>query len=171
MKLVGCALFSLLSVILIVETVASDTGCCYMDNLAELLTPSECKGLVLALSQTDDDVLRHIQSLSLENNQLDLHHRSKRELASDDEDDDKCRKALEEWLKKNDEEIFLDRLSRSLQHIGRMDVAIEISNNINQDESEKLMQYVEGYHTYIGSLTLPGLKGKDRDRRQQGSDF
>lgn len=40
----------------------------------------------------------------------------------------RCRTALTDWLQKYGEQIYYDRLTRALQHIGRTDVAIGEKN-------------------------------------------
>ncbi|XP_061908521.1 transmembrane and death domain protein 1-like isoform X2 [Entelurus aequoreus] len=63
-----------------------------------------------------------------------------------------CRVALGAWLEKYGAEMYYDRLSRALQHIGRTDVALEVGKNINQDKILNLQRYAQGYHRFASSL-------------------
>ncbi|KAL1020689.1 hypothetical protein UPYG_G00003390 [Umbra pygmaea] len=133
--------------------VAEDLGVHQLGRLVELLTPTECEGLLATLSHPEENIFRQMNRLSLENNQLDLQKRVKRDSGSDSEA--QCWTALTSWLLKHGEQTYYDRLSRALQHIGRSDIAIEMGKNINQDKTLSLKKYVEEYHQGINSIVSP----------------
>lgn len=59
--------------------VAEDIGAHQLERLVELLTWKECRDLLFALSQPEDDILQHLQRLSSERNPQDLKPRARRE--------------------------------------------------------------------------------------------
>ncbi|XP_061758588.1 transmembrane and death domain protein 1-like [Nerophis ophidion] len=130
------------------DTVAGDVGVHQQERLVELLTSLECQKLLVALSNPEENVAEHGDSLSLEHNHL----RAKRDTASLQDGESECRVALGAWLEKYGAEMYYDRLSRALQHIGRTDVALEVGKNINQDKILNLQRYAEGYHRFASSL-------------------
>ncbi|XP_014869593.1 PREDICTED: uncharacterized protein LOC106934302 isoform X1 [Poecilia mexicana] len=154
------------------DTVAEDIGVHQVERLVEMLTSRECEKLLLALSRPAEDILHHIERLSLENNQLNSRLRAKRDasFAAADEKS-QCRTSLSNWLLKFGEKIYYDRLSRALQHIGRTDIALEVGKNINQDKLLNLKRYVEDYQKQANSLIDPPMKPDahdPHDHRQKG---
>uniref|UniRef100_A0A3B4TDH9 Si:ch211-226m16.3 n=1 Tax=Seriola dumerili TaxID=41447 RepID=A0A3B4TDH9_SERDU len=108
-----------------------------LERLVELLTSKECEDLLFALSHPEENIFQHLERLSPEKNQSEA----------------QCRTALTDWLLRNGEQTYYDRLSRALQHIGRTDIAI--GKNINQDKALSLKRYVDDYHKYVSSLNVP----------------
>ncbi|CAL8275447.1 unnamed protein product [Boreogadus saida] len=147
------------------ETVAEDVGVHQIERLVEMLTSTECKDLLTALSSPEENIFQHLKRLLPENNRLDPKPRARRDASDADAREAECRTALTHWLLSNGEQIYFDRLSRGLQHIGRSDIAVEVGKNINQDKSLSLKRYVEGYH---GSRlkTLPARSERSRQPRQ-----
>ncbi|XP_070961634.1 transmembrane and death domain protein 1 [Oncorhynchus clarkii lewisi] len=135
------------------DTVAEDMGVHQLGRLVELLTSRECEDLLSALSHPEENIFQQLDHLSLENNQLDLQKRVKRD--TDRNSEAQCRTALTDWLLKHGEQTYYDRLSRALQHIGRTDIAIEVGKNINQDKTLSMKKYVEEYHQRVSSIESP----------------
>ncbi|CAL8367038.1 unnamed protein product [Lota lota] len=149
------------------ETVAEDVGVHQIDRLVELLTSTECRDLLSALSSPEENIFQHLKRLLPENNHLDLEPRVRRDASAADAREAECRTALTHWLLRNGEQIYYDRLSRALQHIGRSDIAVEVGKNINQDKSLSLKRYIEGYHKHASRLkTLPTHPEKGRQPRE-----
>ncbi|XP_071333312.1 transmembrane and death domain protein 1 isoform X2 [Trachinotus anak] len=147
-------IFLLLSSTLGEDTVAEDIDVYQLERLVELLTSTECEDLLFALSHPEENIFQHLERLSPEKNQLDLKPRAKRDAPSDEDSEAQCRTALTDWLLRNGEQTYYDRLSRALQHIGRTDIAIEVGKNINQDKVLSLKRYVDDYHKYVSSLNV-----------------
>ncbi|CAB1336580.1 unnamed protein product [Coregonus sp. 'balchen'] len=61
------------------DTVAEDMGVHQLGRLVELLTSRECEDLLSALSHPEENIFQQLDHLSLENNQLDLQKRVKRD--------------------------------------------------------------------------------------------
>ncbi|XP_029363313.1 transmembrane and death domain protein 1 [Echeneis naucrates] len=161
-------LFLLLSPTLGEDTVAEDLDVYQLERLVELLTSKECKELLFALSHPEDNIFQHLERLSLEKNQLDLNLRTKRDTSSAADSEAQCRVALTDWLLKNGEQTYYDRLSRALQRIGRTDIAIEVGKNVNQDKVLSLRRYVEDYHKYVSSFRVPSDAGLQQGADQRG---
>ncbi|XP_024862380.1 transmembrane and death domain protein 1-like [Kryptolebias marmoratus] len=149
------------------DTVAEDIGVHQLERLVEMLTPKECEDLLFALSHPEEDIFRHIDRLSPENNQLDLSLRAKRDTSSAADGGTQCQAALTDWLLKYGEKTYYDRLSRALQHIGRIDIAIEVGKNINQDKALSLKRYVEDYHKYVSSLNIQSANEDTKNHQHQ----
>ncbi|XP_070767281.1 transmembrane and death domain protein 1 [Enoplosus armatus] len=158
--------FLLLSSTLGEDTVSEDIGVHQLERLVELLTSKECEDLLFALSHPEEDVFRHLERLSPEENQLGLKPRAKRDTLSAADSEAQCRTALTDWLLRYGEQTYYDRLSRALQHIGRTDVAIEVGKNINQDMALSLKRNVEDYHKYVNSLNFPPVQSDTKDHQQ-----
>ncbi|XP_077432354.1 transmembrane and death domain protein 1 isoform X2 [Vanacampus margaritifer] len=122
--------------------VGEHVGAHQLERLVELLTPSECDDLLVALSQSENVPKKH----------LEKQHIVKRHVASPKENEAKCRKGLTDWLQKNGPKIYYDRLTQSLRRINRPDIATELGKNIIQDKIVNLKRYAEGYHYFIKSL-------------------
>nr|XP_057906897.1 uncharacterized protein LOC131104113 isoform X3 [Doryrhamphus excisus] len=106
------------------DTVAEDIGVHQLERLVELLTSSECKELLVALSNPEENVFQHVERLSLENNPLPAKPRAKRDTTSLEDGEAQCRADLTTWLEKYGSQMYYDRLSRALHHIGRPDIAL-----------------------------------------------
>ncbi|KAM4610178.1 transmembrane and death domain protein 1 [Polymixia lowei] len=154
-------------------SVAEDIGVHQLGRLVELLTSKECDDLLLALSHPEENIFQHLSRLLPENNRLDLKPRVRRDDPSAADREAQCRTALTDWLLKNSEQIYYDRLSRALQHIGRTDIALEVGKNINQDKALSLKQYVEDYHKHVNTLNrspvrLEADNHRHADQQAQG---
>ncbi|XP_061645660.1 transmembrane and death domain protein 1-like isoform X3 [Phyllopteryx taeniolatus] len=136
------------------DTVGEEIGVHQLERLVELLTPSECEDLLVALSQAEENILERIV---------------KRDTSSLKESEAKCRKDLRDWLQKYGREIYFDRLTWALHHIDRTDIAVELGKNINQDTILNLKRYAEGYHELFKSMNSqeaePETGGKKRQKR------
>ncbi|XP_047213718.1 transmembrane and death domain protein 1-like isoform X2 [Girardinichthys multiradiatus] len=164
-KICVCFFFLLQSPTREEETVAEDIGIHQLERLVEQLTSKECEDLLLALSRPEEDIFRHIDRLSPENNQLDLKFRAKRDTSSAADQKSQCRTALTDWLLVFGQNIYYNRLSRALQHIGRTDIALEVGKNINQDKTLRLKRYVEDYQKHVNSLGVQFMKA-DANKHQ-----
>ncbi|XP_041953738.1 transmembrane and death domain protein 1-like [Alosa sapidissima] len=133
--------------------VAEDLGSHQLERLVELLTLRECQDLRDALARPEEDVLAHIQRLSLENNDLGLGQRQRRDASASDSEAE-CHSDLTDWLQIHGEQMYYDRLSGALQQIGRTDIAIEVAKNINQAKALSLQHYVDEYHSRIEQMAL-----------------
>ncbi|XP_056131240.1 transmembrane and death domain protein 1-like [Lampris incognitus] len=147
------------------DTVAEDIGSHQVERLVELLTSKECENLLGALSHLEEDIFQHLQRLSPENNQLDLKSRVRRDTSFAADRESQCRMALTDWLLKNGEQIYYDRLARALQHIGRTDIAVEVGKNINQDKTLSLKRYVEDYHKHGSNYKIPSAQTEKENHR------
>ncbi|XP_051915528.1 transmembrane and death domain protein 1-like [Hippocampus zosterae] len=139
------------------ETVAEDIGVHQLERLVELLAPSECEDLLVALSNSEEITQRIV----------------KRDTSSLEESEAKCRRDLKERLQKSDPEMYYDRLTRALHHIGRADIANELGKNINQDKILNLKRYAEGYHEFFKSMNFEEAEpetGKTK-RQKRASDL
>ncbi|XP_033988723.1 transmembrane and death domain protein 1-like, partial [Trematomus bernacchii] len=150
------------------DTVAEDIGVHQLQRLVEMLTSRECEDLLRTLSHPEENIFQHLERLAPENNQLDLKPRAKRDASSSQDLEAECRAALTDWLLKNGEQTYQDRLTRALQHIGRTDIAIEVGKNINQDKSLSLKRYVEDYHKYVQSLNPPEKQSDTKGQKKKG---
>ncbi|MEQ2284500.1 hypothetical protein AMECASPLE_022232 [Ameca splendens] len=130
-KICVCFFFLLQSPTREEETVAEDIGIHQLDRLVEQLTSKECEDLLLALSRPEEDIFQHTDRLSPENNQLDVKFRAKRDTSSAADQKSQCRTALTNWLLVFGQKIYYNRLSRALQHIGRMDIAVDWGHTLN----------------------------------------
>ncbi|XP_062396137.1 transmembrane and death domain protein 1-like [Sardina pilchardus] len=136
------------------DTVAEDLGSHQLERLAELLTLRECQDLRDALARPEEDVLAHVQRLSLDNNDLGLgllRRRQHRDTSASDSEAE-CRSELTDWLQMHGEQMYYDRLSGALQQIGRTDIAIEVAKNINQAKALSLQRHVDEYHNRIEQM-------------------
>ncbi|XP_041654981.1 transmembrane and death domain protein 1-like [Cheilinus undulatus] len=150
------------------DTVSEDIGVHQLERLVELLTSTECEDLLFTLSHPEENIFKHLERLSPEKNQLGLKPRAKRDTSSAVDSEAQCRTALTDWLLRYGEQTYYDRLSRTLQHIGRTDIAIEVGKNINQDKVLSLKRYVEDYQKYVSSLKVPPIQSISKDGGQQG---
>ncbi|XP_046896540.1 transmembrane and death domain protein 1-like [Hypomesus transpacificus] len=149
------------------DTVAKDLGAHQLERLVELLTSQECEDLLSALSHPEEDIFQKLDHLSLENNQLDLQARVRRDTGTEPDKEAPCRTSLTEWLQKHGKQTYYDRLARALQQIGRTDIAIEVGKNINQDKSLNMKRYVEDYHKRVNNLELPMVQTEDHPHVDQ----
>ncbi|XP_034052511.1 transmembrane and death domain protein 1-like, partial [Gymnodraco acuticeps] len=120
------------------DTVAEDIGVHQLQRLVEMLTSRECEDLLRTLSHPEENIFQHLERLAPENNQLDLKPRAKRDTSSSQDLEAKCRAALTDWLLKNGEQTYQDRLTRALHHIGRTDIAIEVGEEHQPGQSLEL---------------------------------
>nr|XP_019964430.1 PREDICTED: uncharacterized protein LOC109643687 [Paralichthys olivaceus] len=164
-KLCLLFIFPLLCSTLGEDTVAEDVGVHQLQRLVELLTHKECEDLLVVLSQPEENIFQHLERLSPGKNQLDLKPRAKRDTSSSEDSEAECRTALTDWLLRYGERIYYDKLSRSLQQVGRTDIAIEVGTNINEDKTLNLKRYVDDYHTYVSSLNVPSIQS-DANRQE-----
>ncbi|XP_053279962.1 transmembrane and death domain protein 1 [Pleuronectes platessa] len=150
------------------DTVAEDVGSHQLQRLVEMLTHTECEDLLVALSHPEENIFQHLQRLSPENNQLDIKPRAKRDTSSSEDSEAECRTALTDWLLRYGERIYYDKLSRSLMHIGRTDIAIEVGTNVNEDKTSNLKRFVDGYHEYVSSLDVQSVRPDGKRPRAAG---
>ncbi|XP_034035795.1 transmembrane and death domain protein 1-like [Thalassophryne amazonica] len=162
-----------------------------LELLVDMLTISECENLLAILSNPEEDIIQRINKLSAENNPLGLSSRGKRDISSavgasastttnpptsqhrtkrtassvDTDPEVECRVTLTEWLLRYGEQIYFDRLSRALHHIGRTDIAFEVGKNINQDKIQALKRYVEDYHRFVSSREIPKAKEEKKEHQ------
>ncbi|KAK9515171.1 hypothetical protein VZT92_025838 [Zoarces viviparus] len=157
--------FLLLSSTLGEDTVAEDIGVHQLERLVEMMTSTECKDLLFALSSPEENIFQHIEHLSHEKNKLQP--RVKRDASPAADSEAQCRTALTDWLLKYGKQTYYDRLSRALQHIGRTDIAIEVGKNINQDQLLGLKLYVEDYHKLVNSSNFPPEQSDSEEREHK----
>ncbi|XP_028439861.1 transmembrane and death domain protein 1 isoform X2 [Perca flavescens] len=81
-KLSPLFFFLLLSSTLGEDTVAEDISVNQLERLVEMLTSTECKELLFALSHPEENIFQHVERLSPQKNTLDLKPRAKRDAAS-----------------------------------------------------------------------------------------
>ncbi|KAK2825117.1 hypothetical protein Q7C36_019044 [Tachysurus vachellii] len=142
------SIFLLLSPSLSEDTVMVDLGLHQLQRLVDLLTVHECEELLMTLSNPVENISNQLHSLSEETNQFRMIGRSPR----DTDKKSHCHSVLIDWLQTNGEQMYYDRLSRTLQQIGRTDIAIELGKNINQDKTLAMQRYVDEYHEHINQI-------------------
>ncbi|XP_068509488.1 transmembrane and death domain protein 1 isoform X3 [Syngnathus scovelli] len=120
-------------------TVAEEIGEHQLARLAELLMPYECEELLEALAESKEKI-------SARSNIV------KRDTSSSKESEAECRKKLKDMLHKNKMDVYYDRLTWALRHINRVDIALELSKNLNQDKILNLKRYADGYHDFVKSI-------------------
>ncbi|KAL7864358.1 hypothetical protein AOLI_G00157780 [Acnodon oligacanthus] len=145
------------------DTVAEDLGIHQLQRLVDLLTVHECEELFLALSHPGENIFKQLERLSAEKNQLRLLSRTQRDTG---DKETHCRPALTDWIQTHGEQTYYDRLSRTLQQIGRTDIAIEVGKNINQDKTLGMQRYVEEYHEQVNRMA-PYLTAPQTDEGRQ----
>ncbi|XP_027000307.2 uncharacterized protein LOC113641652 isoform X3 [Tachysurus fulvidraco] len=112
-QIITTALFSIF--LLLSPSLSEDTGLHQLQRLVDLLTVHECEELLMTLSNPVEN-----HSLSEETNQFRMIGRTPR--GTDKKSH--CHSLLIDWLQTNGEQMYYDRLSRTLQQIGRTDIAI-----------------------------------------------
>ncbi|XP_027000300.2 transmembrane and death domain protein 1-like isoform X1 [Tachysurus fulvidraco] len=140
-QIITTALFSIF--LLLSPSLSEDTGLHQLQRLVDLLTVHECEELLMTLSNPVEN-----HSLSEETNQFRMIGRTPR--GTDKKSH--CHSLLIDWLQTNGEQMYYDRLSRTLQQIGRTDIAIELGKNINQDQTLAMQRYVDKYHEHINQI-------------------
>ncbi|XP_053096682.1 transmembrane and death domain protein 1-like [Pangasianodon hypophthalmus] len=129
-------------------SVEGDLGSHQLHRLVDLLTVHECEELLMTLSNPEEHIFNQLNRLSEETNQFKLPSRTPR----DTDKESHCYPALIDWLKTHGEQMYYDRLSRTLQQIGRTDIAIEMGKNLNQDKTLAMQRYVEKYHEQVNKM-------------------
>ncbi|KAI5095937.1 hypothetical protein C0J45_14367 [Silurus meridionalis] len=141
-------IFFLLSPSISEDTVKEDLGSHQLQRLVDLLTVYECEELIMTLSNPEENIFHQLSRLSEEMNQLRLPSRTPRNADKESH----CHSVLIDWLQTHGEQMYYDRLSRTLQQIGRTDIAIEMGKNINQDKTLAMQRYVEEYHEQVNKI-------------------
>ncbi|KAK3519017.1 hypothetical protein QTP70_016165 [Hemibagrus guttatus] len=125
-----------------------DLGSHQLQRLVDLLTVHECEELLMTLSNPVENTFSQLRRLSKETRQFILMPRTPR----DTDKESHCHPVLIDWLRTHGEQMYYDRLSRTLQQIGRTDIAIELVKNINQDKNLAMQHYVEEYHEQVNQM-------------------
>ncbi|KAK3547394.1 hypothetical protein QTP86_018895 [Hemibagrus guttatus] len=97
-----------------------DLGSHQLQRLVDLLTVHECEELLMTLSNPVENTFSQLRRLSKETRQFILMPRTPR----DTDKESHCHPVLIDWLRTHGEQMYYDRLSRTLQQIGRTDIAI-----------------------------------------------
>ncbi|XP_072336392.1 transmembrane and death domain protein 1 isoform X3 [Scyliorhinus torazame] len=116
-----------------------------MTRIAELLTTVECEELHAKLTQPEKDIMKEFDEM-LEGNDNLFKTRKRREITSIND----CNNILIDWLKKEGDSMYWDRLSRALRQVGRDDVDKVLE--INWDELELIVE-MEKLPPYPRELT------------------
>ncbi|KAL4623788.1 hypothetical protein GN956_G18729 [Arapaima gigas] len=143
--------------------VTEDFSVHQLSQMVELLTVQECEDFLALLSHPEESILERLQRLSLKTNQLQVsdyssrrrrrrrrRHRRRRRQATVEKAT--CQDSLLDWLLAHGQQIYYDRLSRTLMQIGRSDIAKEVAKDINQDKILSIQRYVDGYHQSIEAM-------------------
>ncbi|KAG7323226.1 hypothetical protein KOW79_012928 [Hemibagrus wyckioides] len=125
-----------------------DLGSHQLQRLVDLLTVHECEELLMTLSNPVENTFSQLSCLSEETNQFRQMPRTPR----DTDKESHCHPVLIGWLQTHSEQMYYNRLSRTLQQIGRTDIAIELGKNINQDKNLAMQHYVEEYHEQVNQM-------------------
>nr|XP_020640204.1 uncharacterized protein LOC110074406 [Pogona vitticeps] len=160
------------------DTVADDISSHMMGRISELLSPEECQAFYAKLLGPEENVREELDRLSEKRNPIRA--RRRRDIISVEQ----CKETLTHWLQAEGDTMYWDRLSRSLQAIGRPDVSVELGKNLNQDKNLEMKKNVEGYHKTVKHLTSSllleenemDMSGKEERSRQgrlrrEGGDF
>ncbi|XP_078276637.1 si:ch211-226m16.3 protein [Rhinoraja longicauda] len=152
------------------DTAADDIGIHQMSRIADLLTSVECEALHTKLTNPEKDIMGEINNMLEENDNL-FKTRKRRELA----DFGDCRDILIEWLRKDGDSMYWDRLSRALRQVGREDIDDEMRKNMNQDKSLEVHKNIEEYgktleHAHSSLIVTDDeikMKDSNRDKRSE----
>ncbi|XP_007892502.1 transmembrane and death domain protein 1-like [Callorhinchus milii] len=152
------------------KAAADDIGIHQMSRISELLSPAECEAFHRKITHPEENVMKLIDKMSEENDNL-FKVRQRRAIVSVDE----CRNVLIDWLKKEGDTMYWDRLSRALSQIGRSDVDREMGKNLNQDKTLEVKKYIEEYNKGSpkthSSLVLTDEEIKINGNRGKRSNF
>ncbi|KAJ7317861.1 hypothetical protein JRQ81_004023 [Phrynocephalus forsythii] len=129
------------------DTVADDISSHMMGRISELLSPEECQAFYAKLRAPEENVREELDRLSEKRNPIQA--RRRRDIISVEQ----CKDTLSHWLQTEGDTMYWDRLSRSLQAIGRPDVSVELGKNLNQDKNLEMKKNVEEYHKTVKHLT------------------
>ncbi|XP_048468212.1 transmembrane and death domain protein 1-like isoform X2 [Rhincodon typus] len=139
-----------------------------MTRISELLTSVECDLLHKKLTHPEKDIMKEIDQMSEENDNL-FKTRKRREIINIED----CTEILIDWLKNEGDSMYWDRLSRALRQIGREDVDKELRKNMNQDKTLEVNKNIEEYGKTLqqaySSLIVTddeiNIRDRNRDKR------
>ncbi|XP_069798417.1 transmembrane and death domain protein 1 isoform X2 [Narcine bancroftii] len=143
-----------------------------MSRIADLLTSVECDTLHTQLTHPEKDAMEEIHNMLEENDNL-FKTRKRREIT----DVKDCRELLINWLRKDGDSMYWDRLSRALRQVGREDIDKELRKNMNQDKTLEVNKNVEEYgktleHAHSSLVvTDDEIKFKDGNRGKRSEDL
>ncbi|XP_060701091.1 transmembrane and death domain protein 1-like isoform X1 [Hemiscyllium ocellatum] len=141
-----------------------------MIRISELLTSVECDLLHKKLTHPEKDIMKDIDQMSEENDNL-FKTRKRREITNTED----CTEILIDWLRNEGDSMYWDRLSRALRQIGREDVDKELRKNMNQDKTLEMNKNVEEYGKILkqahSSLIVTddeiNIGDRNRDKRSE----
>ncbi|XP_078402336.1 si:ch211-226m16.3 protein [Cetorhinus maximus] len=145
-----------------------------MTRIAELLTSVECEALHAKLTHPEEDIMKDIDKLSEENDNL-FKTRKRREITNFND----CNEILTDWLKEEGDSMYWDRLSRALRQVGRGDVDKELRKNMNQDKTLEVHKNIEEFgktleHAHSSLIITDDeikIGDRNRDKRSELSEI
>ncbi|XP_066454998.1 transmembrane and death domain protein 1 [Eleutherodactylus coqui] len=105
-------------------------------RISDLLTPTECEVFFLRITQPDKG---YGGQLTTPSQYSGAKQRKRRDIMTTEE----CKRTLKNWVVKKGDTVYWDRVFTSLYKVGRLDVAVELAKNIDQDKSLGLIKSVE----------------------------
>ncbi|GCB70698.1 transmembrane and death domain protein 1 isoform X1 [Scyliorhinus torazame] len=142
-----------------------------MTRIAELLTTVECEELHAKLTQPEKDIMKEFDEM-LEGNDNLFKTRKRREITSIND----CNNILIDWLKKEGDSMYWDRLSRALRQVGRDDVDKELRKNMNQDKTLEVNKNIVEYgktleHAHSSLIVTDDEIKIEENNRDKRSEF
>ncbi|XP_069801938.1 transmembrane and death domain protein 1 isoform X1 [Dendropsophus ebraccatus] len=114
------------------DTVADDISPHMIMRISQLLTPLECQNFYLRVTGPDKDYGEPPQDLSPDSG---LRHN----IATMED----CTDTLLSWLQSKGDTVYWDRVFSALYRVGRVDIALELAKNLNQDRTLGLKKIVD----------------------------
>lgn len=116
--------------------VADDIGPHMIMRISELLTPLECQRFYLRITGPDKDLENLLKDRSPDNEPKKL---ERRDIVTMED----CTKTLKNWVQSKGDTVYWDRVFATLYKVGRVDIAVELAKNLNQDKTLGIKKSVE----------------------------
>ncbi|KAM4045348.1 transmembrane and death domain protein 1 [Anomaloglossus baeobatrachus] len=116
------------------DTVADDIGPHTIMRIAQLLTPLECQHFYLRITGPDRDLAKLTRAPS----PFSERKRKRRDIVTIED----CAKTLNNWAETEGNTVYWDRVFSTLYKVGRVDVALELAKNLNQDKTMQMKKSV-----------------------------
>ncbi|XP_075706780.1 transmembrane and death domain protein 1 [Rhinoderma darwinii] len=136
------------------DTVADDIGPHMIMRISELLTPFECQHFYIIISGPDKDYEKLTKDLSPDEEPKE---RKRRDIVSMED----CMKTLKNWVETKGDTVYWDRVFSTLYKVGRVDVAIELAKNLNQDKTMEMKKSMDQLKESSQNLKSPLIVYED----------
>ncbi|XP_073525287.1 transmembrane and death domain protein 1 [Phyllobates terribilis] len=103
-------------------------------RIAQLLTPLECQHFYLRITGPDRDLAKLLGSPS----PYSKRKRKRRDIVTIED----CTNTLKNWVETQGNTVYWDRVFSTLYKVGRVDVALELAKNLNQDKTMQMKKSV-----------------------------